>query len=329
MKKLLALLMAGVMLLSFAACGGNNEEETTAPEATTAETPVDAGGEEETTEGEVETEIITEVVTNEEGETEIVTEVVTVEETTKKDDKKETSKTSTTPATKPTSTSGTKIDPTKFSTAEILKYYQDATAKVVSKKPGYKKTRSATLGDYDAGVALSAFKDLVFKFLGIGAENKFEAVVTKGTNTTDEKCGDFLRKSTLTANDIKSASVAKSGANYIVTINVKDGSSSINAGKNSKNNSPLDKCGICVGDTDRAGYDHKTAQICYNAIGSTIKSVSMDEKTKNCKLVATINADGEITKLVVTWDASAVIDSSLGGATMSASTTVTYTNFGW
>ena len=36
MKKIIAILMAGIMLLSFAACGGNSEEETT----TTAETTV-------------------------------------------------------------------------------------------------------------------------------------------------------------------------------------------------------------------------------------------------------------------------------------------------
>ena len=35
MKKIIAILMAGVMLLSFAACGGNNEEEETKKEETT------------------------------------------------------------------------------------------------------------------------------------------------------------------------------------------------------------------------------------------------------------------------------------------------------
>ena len=39
MKKIIAILMAGIMLLSFAACGGNNnEEETTKGETTVAET---------------------------------------------------------------------------------------------------------------------------------------------------------------------------------------------------------------------------------------------------------------------------------------------------
>ena len=81
MKKLLALLMAGAMLLSFAACGDKKEEETTAaPEATTvADAAGEVAGEDETAEPE------TEIVTNEDGETEVVTK----EDDKKEDDKKE------------------------------------------------------------------------------------------------------------------------------------------------------------------------------------------------------------------------------------------------
>ena len=80
MKKLLAMLMAGAMLLSFAACGDKKEEETTAPEATTvADAAGEVAGEDETAEAE------TEIVTNEDGETEVVTK----EDNKKEDDKKE------------------------------------------------------------------------------------------------------------------------------------------------------------------------------------------------------------------------------------------------
>ena len=40
MKKIIALIIAGLMVLSFAACGGNNTEETTAEETTAAELTV-------------------------------------------------------------------------------------------------------------------------------------------------------------------------------------------------------------------------------------------------------------------------------------------------
>ncbi len=328
MKKLLALLMAGIMLFSFAACGGNgNEEETTTEPEVTTEAPVN--GEEatdapEVTEDETEVEVVTdasgEEVTDAEGNA--VTEVVTEDKTEKeeKPSKDETKK----------PTAANTEDPSKWSTAEVLKYYQDATAKVVSQKPGYTKTRSAKIGTYDAGLALTAFKSIVFKFLGIGDENKFEEVVKKGTNTCDDTCGDYLKKSALTASDVTSAKAVKNGSNYVVTIGIKAGSSQIEEGKNSKNNSPINKTGICDGVTDRSGYDHKSAPLCYAAIGSTIEKTTIYEKTNNGKVVATVNAaTGEITKLVISWDASADINTNLGDAKLSATTTVSYTNFGW
>ena len=327
MKKLLALLMACLMLVSFAACGGNGGEETTtaAPEVTT-EAPVN--GEEatdapEVTEEATEVEVVTdasgEEVTDAEGNA--VTEVVTEEKTEKEEENKPSKE------DKPAAVE----DPSKWSTAEVLKYYQDATAKVVSQKPGYTKTRSAVDKGYKAGPVLAAFKGEVFKFLGIGAENKFEEVVKKGTNTNDDNCGAFLNKSTLTAADVTSAKAVKNGSNYVITIGVKAGSSQTEGGKNAKNNSPIDKSGICAGVTDRGGFDHKTALITYDALDDIAPSLTMYEKNNNGKVVATIDAaTGEITKLVITWDASAEISKVYGSsATLSAATTVTYTNFGW
>ena len=323
MKKLLALLMAGIMLVSFAACGGNGEEETTTnPEEITTEAPANADDvTEEATEGEAETEIVTEIVTDDEGNTEIVTEIVTEEKTEKEEEEK------------PSEDKPAKVeDPSKWSTAEVLIYYQDATAKVVSQKPGYTKTRSAVDKGYKAGAVLSAFKGEVFKFLGIGAENKFEEKVAKGTNTNDDKCGAYLNKSTLTASDVTSATAVKSGSNYVITISgIKAGSSQTEGGKNTKNNTPIDKSGICVGTTDRGGFDHKTAAIVYDALDDIASGLTMYEKSSNGKVVATIDAaTGEITKLVITWDVSAEISKVYGSeATLAATTTVTYTNFGW
>ncbi len=318
MKKLLALLMAAIMLVSFAACGGNGEEETTTNPEVTTEAPVN--GEDVTEdEGETPTEAVTdesgEAVTNEDGE--VVTEEVTEEETEEDETEKP--------------TSANVEDPSKWSTAEVLKYYQDATGKVASQKPGYTKTRSAVDKGYKAGAVLSAFKGEVFKFLGIGAENKFEEKVAKGTNTNDDKCGAYLNKSTLTAADVTSAKAVKSGSDYVITINVKAGSSQTEGGKNTKNNSPIDKSGICVGTTDRGGFDHKTAAIVYDALDDIAGSLTMYEKSNNGKVVATIDAaTGNIKKLVISWDASAEISKVYGSsATLAAATTVTYTNFGW
>ncbi len=337
MKKLLALLMAGIMLFSFAACGGNEDEPAGSDETTTAENVV--GGdviEDDTTAAEEETEEVTEVVTDESGEEvtdeegNAVTEVVTDE---KEEEEKTTKKQDT---QKPTE--GKVEDPSKWSTAEVLKYYQDATAKVVAEKPGYSKTRSAVDRGYNAGGVLLPFKGQVFGFLGIGAENEFKGAtkddpgyVAKGTNTNDDKCGAYLNKSTLTASDVTSAKAVKSGSNYVITIAVKAGASQTEGGKNTKNNSPIDKTGICVGNTDRTGFDHKTAAIVYDALDDIAKNLTMYEKSSNGKVVATIDAaTGEIQKLVISWDASADISKVYGSSgSLAASTTVTYTNFGW
>ncbi len=324
MKKLLALLMAGIMLFSFAACGGNGdgEETTTEPEITT-EAPANAEGE-DATEGEEEaTEEVTEVVTNDEGEavTDKDGDVVT-EKVTEKEEKTEKTE-------KPTA--GKVEDPSKWSTAEVLKYYQDATAKVVSQKPGYTKTRSAVDRGYEADGVLVPFKNQVFGFLGIGAENTFKETVKKGTNTNDDNCGAYLNKSTLTASDVTKATAVKSGSNYVITINVKAGTSQTEGGKNTKNNSPIDKSGICVGNTDRSGFDHKTAAIVYDALDDIAKNLTMYEKTSNGKVVATIDAaTGEIQKLVISWDATGDISKVYGGkGSIAATTTVTYSKFGW
>ena len=329
MKKIIALLMALAMVFALVACSKDEEEApttTTKPAVTMDEQELedaknDFFAEEEEPASEVVTEVVEvtgadgEALTNADGEavTETVTEVVT-----KKPDPN-------------TTTKKQEIDPSTWSQDKVLEFYKLATAEVVTVKPGYTKTRSAELGGYEAGAVLEAFKGEVFKFLGIGAENKFEAVVAKGTNTTDDNCGDFLRQSTLTTADITSAKASKSGDIVTVTIGIKDGASQTEGGKNAKNNSPIDKTGICAGDTDRSGFDHKTALITYDALDDIAGSLTMYEKSTNGKVVAKINMKTfEIQELVISWDASADISKVYGSsATLSATTTVKYAKFGW
>ncbi len=196
MKKLLALLMAALMLFSFAACGGNGEEETTTnPEEITTEAPANADDVTEEATEEAETEVITEVVTDEEGNTEIVTEVVTKEEKTEKDE--------TTKKNETTKTSDTAKDPSKWSKQEIIDFYKAAAKKSDNDKTNC--TQVMTLTKLDGGegaigglisavepIAKSALSDSSTPFTGItgGHEN-------------------------LVASDAKSAKAYKSG-NYTV-----------------------------------------------------------------------------------------------------------------
>ncbi len=313
MKKLLALLMALALAFSFAACG---KEEVKLEEPTTAaplsddeiDNVLDLGGSDETTTAvEVVTDKSGEEVTNKDGEK--VTEVVTAAPKPEKEEA---------------------VDVTKWSTEQVLTYYKAATAKVVNDKPGYTKLRAAGNETYNAGGALLPFKDTVFSFLGIGDSNKFEETVAKGTNTNDDQCGNYLRQSELTAADVTSAKMAKSGNNYVITIAVKPGKSYIEGGDKASNNSPIDKAGICIGNTDRSGFDHKNAVLVYNAIKDFAGTAVIDEETHNGKVVATVTPDGKITKLVISWDASANLSKILASkGSISATTTVTYDKFGW
>ncbi|MBE6783922.1 MAG: hypothetical protein E7536_07900 [Ruminococcaceae bacterium] len=323
MKKIIALLMALATICTLVACGKKKEEGPTTTTTTQAvmdeqeleDAKNDFFADPETEEPVTQVVEVTnadgEAVTNEDGEavTETVTEKPNPNTTTKKQE----------------------IDPSTWSQDKVLEFYRIATAEVVNVKPGYTKTRSAVLGGYDAGPVLEAFKGEVFKFLGIGDENKFEAVVTKGTNTTDDSCGDYLRQSSLAAADVTSAKAVKSGNIITVTIDVKDGESQTEGGNNAKNASPIDKSGICAGDTDRSGFDHKTALITYDALDDIAPSLTMYEKSTNGKIVAKIDATTfQIQELVISWDASADISKVYGSsATLSATTTVKYTAFGW
>lgn len=160
MKKFLALLMAALMLFSFAACGGNEEEETTTNPEVTTDASVNAEGEsEEVTEEEeeAETEVITEVVTDEEGNTEIVTEVVTKESKTEKENS--TKKTETNSTTK--ATSGTKAV-SEWTKQEILDYYNAAVIATDAVKPsGQSKMVLGNNGEITADGGLGSVLSIV------------------------------------------------------------------------------------------------------------------------------------------------------------------------
>ena len=313
MKKLLALLMALALAFSFAACGKKDvvvEEVTNATKAFSDEElqdTINLSGGETTTAVEVVTDASGEEVTDASGEK--VTEVVTAAPNEQKEEA---------------------VDVSKWSKDQILNYYSAITANVVKVKPGYTKTRVAGNESYNAGGALLPFKDTVFSFLGIGDKNKFEAVVEKGKNTTDDKCGDFLKQSTLSAADVSSAKIEKSGNNYVVTLAINPGKSYIEGGANASNNSPIDRTGICTGHSDRSGFDHKSAPLVYSAIADFAGTAVIDEETHNGKVVATVTPDGKIVKLVISWDASAKLSKILASSgNIAATTTVTYDKFGW
>lgn len=300
MKKLVALLLAVAMLLSFAACGEKTPDpvETTVPEETTdAGEVVDAttAGEENITAEEP----VSDEVTTLEGETTAEGETTSAEEAT----------TGAMPVAKD----------------EIIKYYNDAVNKAVAAKVGFNKLRYVDNEKLNAGILLKTFGDVMYKFMGIGAENKYTMDVAKGQWESDLP-HQYLRKSTLSAADVTGATCTANGNQYTIVLNVKGGSSY--ADKNSKsNNSPIDKCGICVGDADKSYFDHKTAIVIYDAIDDILGGAKVSESYKNAKVKAVIDSTtGRLVSLTVEYDISVVIDVA-GGGNATGAAHVFYKNF--
>ena len=192
LTSVLALLMAAIMVLTFAACGGNDEPETTteapAAESTDAVDATEAPSEVESTEAASEAE-----------STEASSEAESTEA-----------------ASEAESTEATEVViPTEK--ADIVALYNDATAKAVSAKPGFKKTVTTELQKLEMGAIgkLDMVRDAVGGFLGEGTET---ITATKG------KASDQLIKSTLTAADVTAATckLSADGKYYEVTITVKN-----------------------------------------------------------------------------------------------------------
>ena len=159
MKKLLALLMAGIMLFAFAACGGNGEEETTTDPEVVTDAPVNADVEDET-EADVEDE--TEAEGEEETEAEEATEAEDETEAEKETEKEEATKKEEKPSKedKPAKEESKKPSTKK----EIVEYFNKAVNGV---KTGAKSVKQHSIVNYLAeptkiGDGLSG----IYKMLG-------------------------------------------------------------------------------------------------------------------------------------------------------------------
>ena len=295
MKKILAIILTLSMIFAFAACGSKTADETTAEETTEETTEAVETTEEEATEA-TEPEETTEAVTDENGET------VTEEET---------------------SAEAIEAPETK---AEILALYNDSINKAYEAKVGFSKERYTNNENYDMSLALKAFKSLVEKFVGIGDDNKYTETVTKGKWESDAN-HEYLRKSTLTEADITNATCKEDGDSYVITINIKNGSSQGDENHTSSTSS-LDKCGICVGNEDKGYYDHKTGPVIYDAIAGTYAGAKVTESYSNAVATLKVNkTTGEISSFTVTFNISVGIDISVGSGTATGTTHVIYKNF--
>ena len=297
MKKLVALLLAVAMLLSFAACGGS--EEPTTPDAEVTDVDGNVLSDDET----------------------IADEVTEADVDATADPNATTDPDATTDPNAPTAAPA--AAPT--TTAEIIAYYNTTVNNAVAARVGFNKVRYTDNEKLNAGFLLKTFGDLLYQFMGIGAENKYTMDVTKGKWESDLP-HQYLRKSTLSEADVTKATCTVNGDLYTITMNVKNGSSS--ASKSAKaNNSPIDKCGICVGDADKSYFDHKTAIVIYDAIDDVLGGAKISESYNNATVKAVINATtGQLVSLTIEYNISVVIDAA-GGGNATGTTHILYKNF--
>lgn len=301
MKRILALILAGMLVFSLAACGGNEtaDETTTAPvtEAEVTETEAQA----DVTEAASAAVNATESASGAEDAT-ASAEETTVAETTL-------------PA----------IAAAPATTEEIIALYNKTINDAVAAKVGFNKERYTDNETLNAGFLLKTFGDLIYSFMGIGAENKYTMDVTKG-DWAEDLPHQYLRKSTLTAADVTTAKCTESNGQYTITLNVKGGTSKASSSE-SWTKAPIDKCGMCVGDADKSYFDHKTAPVIYAAIGEVLSSAVITESYDNAKVVAVIDgATGHLVSLTIEFDIDVVIDAA-GGGNATGTTHVFYKNF--
>ena len=231
-----------------------------------------------------------------------------------------------------TATSGNKTTAASSSgiptgVAQIVSYYNTATAKVAAKKAPFSKTRSTVEKSYEAGLPLKASKGLVNKFMGVGDDYKFTKSVTSADAESYHK---YFQASKLTASDVTNATCTKSGNNYTITLNIKNGSSSVKNGKVvSSNNSPLDRSGLACGDKDKDYWDHKTAENVMSAISDVAGSANISESYSNAVITAVVNATtGNLVSLTAKFDFKFELSNIMGSSGKStASSTVSMTGF--
>jgi hypothetical protein len=207
----------------------------------------------------------------------------------------------------------------------ILEYYNTAVNKAVDAKVGFNKVRYVDNEKLNAGILLKTFGDVMYQFMGIGAENRYTMDVTKGQWESDLP-HQYLRKSTLSESDITKATCTENGEEYTIVFNVKGGNSYADK-KSKSNNSPIDKCGICVGDGDKSYFDHKTAVVIYDAIDDILGGAKVSESYDNATVKAVINSTtGNLVSLTVEYNIDVEIDVA-GGGNATGSAHIFYKNF--
>lgn len=221
MKKIIAIILAAVLVLSFAACKktDKNPDTTAAADAQTSEQAGDVTGEETASTDETSSE--TEIVTDKEGHTVVETDAVK-------------------PSESKTPSGGSTVTPSKDlntnDAAACIKAYQAAIAKTKQFKSG--KQSMSLKGKITASGFLGAIFDL--------AQKSIANALSKNSKDRTDIPGN---PSGMKASHMKSASAVTSGNYTTITFNVKDQTQ----GPKESNHAGSVGCAVgTLGDVDRA-----------------------------------------------------------------------------
>ena len=257
MKKILAIILAAVLVLSFAACKKNDtNNDTTAGDAQTSGQAADVSASDDTASSEeASSEVETEVVTDKEGHTVIETKA------SQSSDTKNTTKGSTTPS-KGLNTNDA---------AACVKAYQEAVKKTKQFKSG--KQNMSLKGEITA----SGFLGAIFNV----AQKNIANALSKNSKDRTDIPGN---PSGMQASHMKSASAVTSGNYTTITFNVKDQVQ----GAKADNHSGSVGCAVgTLGDVDNA----------IRELGLSVdyKDGKIELTYTNCKVVVKIdNTTGKI-----------------------------------
>jgi hypothetical protein len=211
-------------------------------------------------------------------------------------------------------------------TEELVALYNTSVNKVVNNKAGYKKERTTTVSKIDAGSYTSVASGIVKDFLGEGT-NKFNNA--KGT-------ANCFRESTLTSTDVKSATCELKDNQYIITLNLNDGSSTA-TGSSKTDSSAITRCGLLTGKTVTTDVDYINSECIYGSLAAEkIKAENITADNSNVRIVVVIDATtGNMVSYTASFDWSAVINNlsvsliKVKKATGTAYTEVKLSDFEW
>ena len=257
MKKILAIILAAVLVLSFAACKKNDtNNDTTAGDAQTSGQAADVSASDDTASSEeASSEVETEVVTDKEGHTVIETKA------SQSSDTKNTTKGSTTPS-KGLNTNNA---------AACIKAYQEAVKKTKQFKSGRQKMSLGSAITADGGLGF------VLKLV----QGPIDNALAKNSSDRTDIPGN---PSGMQASHMKSASAVTSGNYTTITFNVKDQTQ----GAKADNHSGSVGCAVgTLGDVDNA----------IRELGLSVdyKDGKIELTYTNCKVVVKIdNTTGKI-----------------------------------